>query len=478
MPPSLFQPLSIGSVSLQHRVVLAPLTRLRADANHVPLLPLVKEYYSQRASTPGTLLITEANIIAAKAGGYFNMPGIWSPEQIKAWTEVSSLISFAIATVLIHNRRKVVNGVHAKGSFIFLQLAALGRGAIPEALRAEDPTFSIVSASDIPIAKDGEKPRPLTVAEIQEYVSLYVQAAKNAMEAGFDGVEIHSANGCLTDQFLQDVSNNRTDAYGGSVENRARFPLEVVKAVAEAVGEKKTAIRFSPWSPFAGMGMADPVPTFSYIVSEIKRLFPDLAYIHLIEPRIAAGSDVAKSADNAVQSNDFLREIWDDRPLISGGGFSRETAKKLADKRKNALVAFGRHFIANPDLPLRLERISRYTLTIGPHSTCQASILPLGTLTSLLRVRHRLVGEGNCSRHNLGVLTDICMFAQDRSTIRPSVNLKMVSLIVIPPPAVATPCQWKILNMVHTGHIIILYLKVTLARIVEGAKASLCLLYY
>ncbi|KAJ6492062.1 NADH:flavin oxidoreductase/NADH oxidase [Mycena sanguinolenta] len=337
MSSSLFQPLTIGSFSLQHRVVLAPLTRLKADAKHVPLLPLVKEYYSQRASTPGTLLIAEGNIIAAKAGGFPNMPGIWSPEQIKAWTEV-------------------VNEVHAKGSFIFLQLAALGRGAFPEILKAEDPTFSVVSASDIPATKDGEKPRPLTVAEIEEYVGLYVQAAKNTMEAGFDGVEINAATSGLPDQFLQDVSNNRTDAYGGSVENRARFPLEVLKAVAEAVGGKKIAIRLSPWSPFGGMGMADPVPTFSYIVSEIKRLFPDLAYLHLIEPRIAAGEDVDKSAENAMQSNDFLREIWGDRPLISAGGFSRESAIELTDKRKNALVAFGRHFIANPDLPLRFKK--------------------------------------------------------------------------------------------------------------------------
>ncbi|KAJ6453559.1 FMN-linked oxidoreductase, partial [Mycena sanguinolenta] len=337
MSPALFQPLNIGSVSPQHRIVLAPLTRLKTDMNHVPLLPLVKEYYSQRASTPGTLLIAETTIIAAKAGGFSNMPGIWTPQQIKAWTEV-------------------VDGVHSKGSFIFLQLAALGRAAIPEALRAMDPTFPLVSPSDIPAAKGGEKPRTLTISEIEEYVGLYVQAAKNAMEAGFDGVEIHSANGCLIDQFLQDVSNNRADIYGGSVENRARFPLEVVKAVAEAVGEKKTAIRFSPWSPFAGMGMADPVPTFSYIISEIKRRFPDFAYIHLIEPRIAAHEDVDKSAENAMQSNDFLRDIWGDRPLISGGGFSRETALELTDKHKNALVAFGRHFIANPDLPLRLEK--------------------------------------------------------------------------------------------------------------------------
>ncbi|KAF7365615.1 NADH:flavin oxidoreductase/NADH oxidase [Mycena venus] len=338
MSSQLFQLITVGPLSLKHRVVLSPLTRLKADANHVPLLPLVKDYYTQRGSTPGTLLIAESTIIAARAGGFPNMPGIWSPEQIKAWKEV-------------------VNSVHANGSFIFLQLVALGRSASPAVLKAEDPTFAFVSASDIPAAEDAqEKPRPLTAAEIQEYVGLYAQAAKNAMEAGFDGVEIHDANGCLLDQFLQDVSNNRTDAYGGSVENRARFPLEVVKAVTDAVGENRTGIRFSPWSPYGGMGMADPVPTFSYIASEIKRLYPKFTYIHLIEPRIAADSSVGASPENAVQSNDFIREIWGDRPLVSAGGFNRESAIKLSEQRKNALVAFGRHFIANPDLPLRLEK--------------------------------------------------------------------------------------------------------------------------
>ncbi|KAJ7171318.1 FMN-linked oxidoreductase [Mycena filopes] len=336
----LFQPCTVGPLSLAHRVVLAPLTRFKGDAKHVPLLPLVKEYYTQRGSTPGTLLITESTLIAAKAGGYSNMPGIWSPEQINAWKEV-------------------VSSVHAKGSFIFLQALAFGRGAIPAVLAAEDPTFPFVSASDIPADPTAEvRPRALTTAEIAEYVELFAQAARNAMEAGFDGVEIHSANGCLVDQFLQDVSNNRTDMYGGSVENRTRFALEVVHAVAAAIGEDKTAIRFSPWSPYLGMGMADPVPTFTHVVSELKRRHPALAYIHLIEPRISADSGVDASAENAAQSNDFLRDVWGDRPLISAGGFTRETAMKLADhgKNKNNLIAFGRTFIANPDLPLRLKK--------------------------------------------------------------------------------------------------------------------------
>ncbi|KAJ7023478.1 NADH:flavin oxidoreductase/NADH oxidase [Mycena alexandri] len=336
MSAQLFQSITIGQISLKHRVVLAPLTRLKGDAKHVPLLPLVKNYYTQRGSTPGTLLITESTLIAAKAGGYPNMPGIWSSEQIDAWKEV-------------------VSSVHSKGSFIFVQLLALGRSAMPAVLVAEDPTFPFVSASNIPAASDADvRPRPLTTIEIDEYVELYVQAAKNAMEAGFDGVEIHGANGCLVDQFLQDISNDRPDAYGGSIENRARFPLKIVHAVTAAIGEHKTAIRFSPWSPFAGMGMANPVPTFTHIVSELKRLYPELAYIHLIEPRISADSTLDTSEKNAAQSNDFIREIWGDRPLISAGGYTRETAIKLAEG-KNNLIAFGRTFIANPDLPLRLK---------------------------------------------------------------------------------------------------------------------------
>ncbi|KAK7059824.1 NADH:flavin oxidoreductase/NADH oxidase, partial [Favolaschia claudopus] len=335
----LFRPITVGPVSLQHRVVLAPLTRLKTTANLVPLLPLVKDYYTQRGSTPGTLLITESAFVAAKAGGYPHIPGIYSPEQINAWKEV-------------------VDSVHARGSSIFVQLLALGRGAMPDVLRAMDPTFSVVSASDIPVDPNAEdKPRPLTIEEIQEYVGLFVQAAKNAMEAGFDGVEIHADNGCLVDQFLQDVSNNRTDAYGGSVENRARFPLEIVQAVADAIGESKTAIRISPWSPFMGMGMKDPIPTYTHLLSELKRSHPKLAFLHVVEPRIAANLTVELSPDNANHSNDFIREIWgDDIPLISAGGYSRDSAIALADKHPNALVAFGRHFIANPDLPVRLAK--------------------------------------------------------------------------------------------------------------------------
>ncbi|KAJ7115106.1 hypothetical protein C8R43DRAFT_1038984 [Mycena crocata] len=333
MPSNLFEPIKVGTTELKHRIVLAPLTRFKASTEHVPYLPLVAEYYGQRASMPGTLLITEATFIAQRAGGYQHIPGIWSPEQIAAW-------------------KVVTDNVHAKGSFVFMQLWALGRAADAEQLKKEDPSFPYVSASDVPLAGHGAPPRPLTVEEIKDYVGLYAQAAKNAIEAGFDGVEIHGANGYLLDQFIQDVSNKRTDQYGGSIENRARFPLEVVDAVATAIGAEKTAIRFSPWSPFQEMGMTDPIPTFSYAISQIAARHPTLAYLHLVEPRI--NGNATRTEVGAHESNDALRALWAPRPLISAGGFTRQGALEKAEQ--GDLVAFGRLFISNPDLPVRLQK--------------------------------------------------------------------------------------------------------------------------
>ncbi|KAJ7033762.1 hypothetical protein C8F04DRAFT_1260750 [Mycena alexandri] len=330
----LFEPLKVGNATLQHRVVLAPLTRYKADEAHVPYLPLVSDYYAQRASRPGTLLITEATFIAARAGGYPHIPGIWSPAQIKAW-------------------KSVTDAVHAKGSFIFMQLWALGRAAKAEQLQSEDASFAYVSASDVPLAGHSGPPRPLTVLEIKEYIILYAQAAKNAIEAGFDGVEIHSANGYLPDQFLQDVSNKRTDKYGGSVENRARFTLEIMDAVVAAVGADRTSVRFSPWSPFQGMGMTDPLSTFSYVISQLAARHPGLAYLHLVEPRID-GNATSDKPLSAHESNEPLRSLWAPRALIRAGGFTRDGAIEAAES--GDLVAFGRLYISNPDLPARLER--------------------------------------------------------------------------------------------------------------------------
>ncbi|KAJ7266871.1 FMN-linked oxidoreductase [Mycena haematopus] len=327
----LFQPALVGDIELSHRIVHAPTTRFRADANHVPLPDIVAEYYQQRASTPGSLLISEATFIAARAGGFKHSPGIWSDKQIAAW-------------------RKITDAVHAKGSYIYLQLWAMGRGAEIDALAEEGLQNEYVSASDVPIP--GRKPpRALAVEEIQEYIQLYATAASNAVhKAGFDGVEIHAANGYLLDQFLHDRSNIRTDAYGGSVENRTRFPLEVAEAVVKAVGQKKTAVRISPWGTYNDMYFEHPKPTYAHFVTQLRDRYPELAYLHVVEPRVDGKVTVEIKEG---YSNDFIREIWGAHPLISAGGYTRETAIAVAEK-KSDLIAFSRSYIANPDLPYRL----------------------------------------------------------------------------------------------------------------------------
>ncbi|KAE9410237.1 NADH:flavin oxidoreductase/NADH oxidase [Gymnopus androsaceus JB14] len=336
--PNLFQPLKVGNMHLSHRIVLAPLTRMRVTPSQAPIPGLVKEYYTQRASTPGTLLISEAAFISPKAGGMAAIPGIWSDEQIQGWKEVA-------------------DAVHAKGSYIFFQIVAIGRGANLSDLQAHDPSFDVVGAGDIPDPAGGffpgTIPRPLTKAEIDEYVETFSVAASNAVhKAGFDGVELHGANGHLIEQFLRDTSNNRTDEYGGSIENRARFLLEITERVSKAVGEEKTAVRISPWLNERDLAMDDPIPTFSYAVTELKSRFPKLAYLHAIEPRVSIAGDVREVKEN--ESNDFLKAIWSPRPLILAGGFVRDNAIEAAGT-EGVLIAYGRHYIANPDLPYRLK---------------------------------------------------------------------------------------------------------------------------
>ena len=187
-------------------------------------------------------------------------------------------------------------------------------------------------------------PRPLTVEEIKTYAQWYADAADKAVNgAGFDGVELHSANGYLPDQFLQDVSNQRTDEYGGSVENRARFPLEILEAVTKAVGEDRVGVRISPWNLWQGMRMEDPKPTFAYFASQAKERFPDLAYLHAAEPRVGGTDD---QDSNDVDSNEFLREIWGDKVFIAAGGYTPQSAAETVNA-KGGLIAFGRHYIAN-----------------------------------------------------------------------------------------------------------------------------------
>lgn len=331
---NLFRPLKVGRSDLSTRIAMAPLTRFRADDSHVPMPSLVPEYYAQRACVPGTLLVTEATFIAPQAGGYANVPGIWSQQQIDGW-------------------RKVTDAVHERKSFIYLQLWALGRAASPDVLRSElGAAAKVVGAGDLPF-EGGARPTPLTEEEIWEYVALYAQAAKNAVAAGFDGVEIHGANGYLIDQFLQDVSNNRADAWGGSVENRSRFALEVTKAVVAAVGADRTGLRLSPFSPFQGMKMTDPVPQFSHVVRELKSL--NLAYLHLVESRVSGNADV-----EATDKVNFIVDLWDNQsPLLLAGGFKPASARRAVDDEfpgKDVIIVFGRYFISTPDLVFRIEK--------------------------------------------------------------------------------------------------------------------------
>ncbi|KAF9025579.1 NADH:flavin oxidoreductase/NADH oxidase [Hymenopellis radicata] len=335
----LFQPIRVGDIQLRHRIVLPGLTRLKSgEKSHVPNVKLMKEYYSQRASQYGTLLISEATLIARKAGLSPHAPGFYTQEQLDAWKEIT-------------------DAVHAKRSFHFGQLWALGRAADIKSLREEDPSDPLpyVSASDVQLTGKEEAPRPLSIPEIEEYIALFAQAAINATQkAGFDGVEIHGANGYLIDQFLQDKTNRRTDKYGGSPENRCWFALEIVEAVVKAVGATRTGIRISPWNEFLEMRMDDPKPTYTYLVTQIKERFPNLAYIHVVEPRVSGV--FTRETFPKEWSNDFIREIWSPRPLITAGGYERETAIEAADKTPGNLIAFGRHFIANPDLPYRLKK--------------------------------------------------------------------------------------------------------------------------
>ncbi|KAK2463888.1 hypothetical protein APHAL10511_004060 [Amanita phalloides] len=332
--PKLFQPFKLGKLDLQHRVVHAPLTRFKATKRgHVEIQPMVKEYYAQRSTTPGTFILTEGTLIHEKVGGFYNVPGIWTDEQIESWKQVTSV-------------------VHKNASFIFSQLWALGRVAKPDVLKEKDIPYT--APSPTPFHDDGEPPRELTTEEIKEIIQLYVQAAKNAVfKAGFDGVEIHGANGYLFDQFLQDMSNTRTDEYGGSIANRSRFCLEVVDAIAEVVGEERLGVRLSPWSGYQGMGMKDPIPQFAHFVAELKLRHPNLAYLHVVEPRITGSVD-RTSPLSGHESNDFLRAIWSPLPYISAGGYDRESAVAAAEGT-NTLITFGRHFLSNPDLPIRLR---------------------------------------------------------------------------------------------------------------------------
>ncbi|KAI1613809.1 hypothetical protein EDD36DRAFT_486613 [Exophiala viscosa] len=333
----LLKPLVIGNMHLKHRMAMAPLTRFRASDRHVPTDMMV-EYYGQRASVPGTLLITEGTFISPRAGGYSNVPGIYTKEQIRAW-------------------RKITDAVHEKGSYIFCQLWSLGRAADDEVTSREG--IGILGPSPLRISLQSPIPRQMELTNIRTAVEDYARASQNAIEAGFDGVELHGANGYIIDQFLQTNSNERTDEYGGSIVNRSRFGLEAVRAVVDKIGAERTGIRLSPWSTFNGMRMDNPIPQFSHFIKELNTF--NLAYLHLVESRIAGNEDVEK-ADHL----DFAVQNWDG-PVLIAGGYNAASAQQLVDVArpdKDVVVILGRYFISTPDLPFRV----RHGINLNPYN--------------------------------------------------------------------------------------------------------------
>jgi N-ethylmaleimide reductase len=339
--PSLFAPVKIGPYQLAHRVVMAPLTRMRAEKPSLAPRPLNAEYYSQRA-TPGGLIIAEASPVVATGFGNPGVPGIYTDAQIAGW-------------------RKIVDAVHARGGVIFLQLWHVGRvshssfqpgGTLPVA-----PSAVAISTEFKAMTADGkmvdyETPRALETSEIPAMVDAYRQGAKNALNAGFDGVEIHGANGYLIEQFLQSRSNLRSDQYGGSIENRVRFLMEVTQAAIDVWGADRVGVRLSPYGIANGSGEANPMPLYSHAIKSLDKL--GLAYLHFIEPRSSGAGRAEVNHQNVPSAMVLYRPMWSGK-LISAGGFTGETADAAIAAGHADAIAFGRIFISNPDLPRRLQ---------------------------------------------------------------------------------------------------------------------------
>lgn len=336
---SLFRPLTVGPMTLSHRVVMAPLTRMRATAPANAANAMMAAYYGQRA-TPGGLIVAEASQVMPGGSAGPCTPGIHSDEQVAGW-------------------RLVTDAVHAKGGRIVLQLWHVGRishpslqpgGALPvapSAIAAQGMAMTATFGRDVlPV------PRELDAAELPGLVQAYVRAARNAMAAGFDGVEVHNANGYLLEQFMQSRSNRRTDAYGGSIENRCRFPLEVTRAVAAEIGADRTGIRLSPYGVANDSGEDDPMPLYTYMVEQLNAL--GLAYLHLIEPRASGAGQREVDHQDVPSGAKLFRPLWRG-PLITAGNFKADTAAQMVAEGHADAIAFGRYFIANPDLPERIR---------------------------------------------------------------------------------------------------------------------------
>jgi N-ethylmaleimide reductase len=339
MTDALFSELKLGQLQLDHRIVMAPLTRMRADVpGNIPN-DMMAEYYSQRASKGG-LIIAEASQISQSGRGAPSTPGIHSSEQIAGW-------------------QKITTAIHDKGGYAYLQLWHMGRLSHPEYQPDGGAPFapSAVAANTEVLLPDRSRvacptPRAMTAHDIQTLISDYVHAATCAIEAGFDGIEIHSANGYLLEQFLQSKTNIRTDEWGGSIENRCRLIITIAAKICEAIGADRVGIRLSPFGIANDSGEDDPMPLYTYLIDQLNHF--KLSYLHLIEPRASGTGQREVNHTNVPSAAELFRPIWEGR-LIIAGNFERASAFEVVEKGYADAVAFGRYFISNPDLPRRLH---------------------------------------------------------------------------------------------------------------------------
>ncbi len=346
----LFSPLQLGPLTLPNRMVMAPLTRSRAADGDVPS-DLAVTYYTQRA-TAG-LIISEATQISAQGKGYPKTPGIFTKDQIAGW-------------------RKVTDAIHAAGGRIFLQLWHVGRishpstqagGTLPVGASAIQPSGKIFTDTG---EQEFVTPRALETSELPGIIQQYASGAQNAKDAGFDGVEVHGANGYLLDQFLRDSTNHRTDEYGGSVENRARLLLEATEAVIEVWGADRVGVRLSPYSEFNDIRDSDPITTFTYAAQKLGKL--GLVYLHVIEP-VHAGHMMSMPQSKTQPIAPLLREAFGGT-FMRNGGYDKETGMNAVEAGTADLIAFGVPFIANPDLVKRYQ--TNAPLNVPDQSTMYA----------------------------------------------------------------------------------------------------------
>ncbi|ALV92598.1 NADH:flavin oxidoreductase [Pantoea rodasii] len=339
---TLMSPVTAGKLELAHRVVMAPTTRMRTEQGGVPG-ELMIEYYRQRASQGG-LLIAEATAVSPFANAYQDAPGIFTDAQQAGW-------------------QRVVDAVHARGSKIILQLWHPGRQSLPELSSGRQPVApsALIARETYGVVKNAQgayegklfpTPRALDVSEIEGLMAELRQAALRAKSAGFDGVELHAANGYLPEQFLLDGSNTRTDNYGGSLANRARFLLESVEALTEIWGTGRVAVRISPSGIYGDMHDSDPGATFRYLAEQLNPF--DLAYLHIIEPRIVGPEDREAGYYNEPVASHDLRAFYQGT-IIAAGGFKPGDAENMLQNGDADLIAFGRLFTSNPDLPHRIR---------------------------------------------------------------------------------------------------------------------------